>query len=341
VLLRILLLALLPASVSADAGKEGPECVEDAALSLAAAELLLVAERPPAGAALTRAVRAAGSDAVFVRAYLLRDADASRARGWLAQFERTADAPAVCGFARSERGQLLLVTARAGALAPLAERRAVLRGSVIDGFSDPEIVVEDAGGGLQRFAVDRAQLARGIAVSDRLARPLRVQLLARGPAGPRPIAERDLPGSDDSSPVPSEAEAGERAGDRPVSERLSALRRERGLPPLRDNRLLAAVAAAHAQRVCEDGRIAHELEPGDGPEQRVRRAGIRARSVGETVARAASASAAFGAFDRSPSHRLTLLGRAFTDVGVGQGTDAQRRTCVVVLLAAWPRYVGR
>jgi uncharacterized protein YkwD len=174
-----------------------------------------------------------------------------------------------------------------------------------------------------------------------------VQLLARGPAGPRPIAERDLPGSDGLPPAAREAEAAEAEAqadgdaDRPVGERLSALRRAQGLPPLRDNRLLAAVATAHAQRVCADGRVAHELEPGDDPEQRLRRAGLRARSVGETVARARSTAAAFGSFERSPSHRLTLLGRAFTDGGVGEGTDAQSRTCLVVMLAAWPRYAGR
>jgi uncharacterized protein YkwD len=338
VLLWILLLALLPASARADAGTEGPDCEEDPTLSRAAAELLLQAERP-AAAALARALRDAGSDAVGVRAYLTLGAEAKAAQ-WLARFKRAADAPAVCGFARSERGQLLLAVARAGSLDPFGDPHAVVRGRVVDGFRDPVIVVEDAGGHLQRYAVDRAQLARGIPLSDQLTRPVRVQLLARGSAGPRPIAERLLPGaSSEASAIDAVAPAGE--AQLPVAARLAALRKQHGLPGVRENRLLAEVAVAHAQHVCDGGRVAHELEPGADPEQRLRRAGISARLVGETVARASSPGSSFGAFERSPSHRLTLLERSFTDVGIGEVTDAQGRSCVVVMLAAWPRYVGR
>jgi hypothetical protein len=337
VLLWILLLALLPASVRADAGKEAPDCEEDPTLSHAAAELLLRPE-PPAATTIRRALLEAGSDAVGVRAYMTHGAE-TKAWRWLAQFKRAADAPAMCGFARSERGQLLLAVARAGSLDPFGDRQPVVRGRVVEGFSDPEIVVEDAGGNLQRYAVDRAQLARGIPISDQLARPVRVQLLARGSAGPRPIAERVLPGAANATVVDGSAVVG--AARPSTAARLTALRREHRLPALRENRLLAGVAADHARHVCDDGRVAHELEPGANPEQRLRRAGISARLVGETVARASSADAAFGAFERSPSHRLTLLERSFTDAGIGEVSDAQGRRCVVVLLAAWPRYLGR
>jgi uncharacterized protein YkwD len=73
----------------------------------------------------------------------------------------------------------------------------------------------------------------------------------------------------------------------------------------------------------------------------LRDAGVSARLVGETVARAADHGAAFAAFERSPSHRLTLLERRFTDAGIGEVKDRDGHSCVVVLLAAWPRYVGR
>jgi uncharacterized protein YkwD len=68
---------------------------------------------------------------------------------------------------------------------------------------------------------------------------------------------------------------------------------------------------------------------------------VEARRVGETVARAQSTAAAFAAFEHSPSHRLTLLEPDFTDAGVGNVQDADGRSCVVILLATWPRYVGR
>ena len=41
-----------------------------------------------------------------------------------------------------------------------------------------------------------------------------------------------------------------------------------------------------------------------------------------------------------PGHAAALVDRRFTDVGIGEVT-AHGRRCVVVSLAAWPRYVGR
>ena len=56
---------------------------------------------------------------------------------------------------------------------------------------------------------------------------------------------------------------------------------------------------------------------------------------------ARSTAAAFAAFTESPSHRLTLLERDFTDAGVAEALNAQGRHCAVILLATWPRFVGR
>jgi uncharacterized protein YkwD len=109
---------------------------------------------------------------------------------------------------------------------------------------------------------------------------------------------------------------------------------------LRPNALLDRVAEQHANNVCLTGRIAHEPSPGEDPQARLLRAGVEARRVGETVARAETPSAAFAAFERSPSHRLTLLEPGFTDVGIGMAGDTQARHCVVIVLAQWPRYVG-
>jgi hypothetical protein len=342
-LLWILLLGLLlPASVAADAGREAPDCDEEPSLSRAAAELLLEAAQPTPDA-LMRAVRAAGSDAVAVRAYLWRAADVTAdANAWLAAFARKADARVVCGRAQSAASGLLLVAARAGSLEPLSSDSARVRGNVSDRFRDPELVVADAYGELQRVAVDRTQLARGIPIANDLARPARVQLLARGPLGPRPIAERVLPAFDGAAaqdPLADDRQTG--PAQHTVAERLDGLRAESGRPALRTNQLLAAVATEHARHVCADGRVAHELAPGGDPKQRLLAAGVSARRVGETVSRADDAAGAFTAFEHSPSHRFTLLEPGFTDVGTGQAKDAQGRTCVVVLLAEWPRFVGR
>lgn len=339
-----LLLALfLPASVAADAGGEAAACDEEAALSDAAAELLL-AGTPPTPESLMRAVRSAGSDAVGVRAFLWRAADSGAgANAWLAAFAHKADARVVCGRAQSASSGMLLVAARAGSLEPLAGHGARVRGSVSERFVDPELVVADGYGDLQRMAVDRAQLARGIPIADDLARPARVQLLARGPLGPRPIAERMLLALDGSAPEASDplAQDSDGSAQQTIAERLDRLRAQAGRPALRSNELLARVAAAHAQRVCAQGQVAHQLAPGDDPKQRLRAAGVSARRVGETVARADDAAGAFLAFEHSPSHRFTLLESGFTDSGTGEAKDAQGHTCVVVLLAEWPRFVGR
>ena len=38
---------------------------------------------------------------------------------------------------------------------------------------------------------------------------------------------------------------------------------------------------------------------------------------------------------------MTVVDRRFTDGGYGTAEDGRGRTCVVVLLASWPRFVGR
>lgn len=339
-LLSILLLfLLLSASAQADAAEEEPDCELDSTLSEAAGELLLSA-RAPKSEELDDAVRAAGSDLVGVRALFAPNDDAGRVRAWLSAFKEKADADVVCGYARGESARLFVVAARGGSLEPLAETTTRLRGSLRPRFSRPEIIVSDSHGDLYRTAIDRAALSRGIPIAPDLARPARIQLVARGPNGPRPVAERVLPASGEAASEAPVDTAPAAQFDDPRSG-LAALRAEHGRLALRDNRLLAGVAQAHAEAVCARGRAAHELEPGGDPKARVRRAGLEARQVGETVARARDVRGAFAALLRSPSHRMTLLERGFTEVGLGTATDSEGHSCLVVLLAAWPRYVGK
>jgi uncharacterized protein YkwD len=337
VLLRnLLVLLLLPASALADAGQGQPVCTPDAGLDRAAAELALHGGEPDA-AALARALSQAGSDLVGVRARRAREGDAEHA-AWLRAFMDAADAPVVCGEAAVEGGRLTLVAARAGSLDLLGAAGEVVRGSLSRGFGDAQLVVEDAHGELENIPVTAAALRAGIPVAADLPRPARIQLVASGPRGPRPVAERMLgafPGQ-----LPPQATEPQGAAGVPLTARLSQLRRGAGSPPLRENRVLQQVARNHAAGVCASrAQVAHQLEDGADPQQRLRAAGIVARRVGETVARGSSAPGAFAAFERSPSHRMTLLERGFTDVGIGEAQH-EGKTCVVVLLAAWPRFVG-
>ncbi|MEM9195670.1 MAG: CAP domain-containing protein, partial [Myxococcota bacterium] len=157
-------------------------------------------------------------------------------------------------------------------------------------------------------------------------RPLDVQLVASDRSGPRPLSQLRVGGP---------ANLGRPGSDR-GRERVAELRDNTGVLPLRDNRLLEEVALEHATYLCAGEALAH-TRSGENPEDRLRGAGVRARVVGEVVARATSEGAAFDALEESPSHRAALVDRRLTDVGIGLARADDGELCAVVLLAAWPR----
>jgi uncharacterized protein YkwD len=144
---------------------------------------------------------------------------------------------------------------------------------------------------------------------------------------------RDRPAATSRGSAPSAA--------KDLSELLLALRAERGRGGLRANRLLTEAATQYASKVCAQGRVAHEVEAGVGPDARLAQAGLSARVLGEAIARAADTNAALQALENSPSHLYTLLDPRFTDFGVGVAKDSAQKYCYVVLLCAWPRYIGK
>ncbi len=311
------------------------QCVHDDALSRAAGSLLGSGEALSPGA-IARAVREAGSDAPSVHALRDRELDDGRVARWLETLRERADSPLVCGEAQGEAGRVVLAAARAGSLTAeqTGEGGVRVRGSLSGGFGRPELVVRGADGGLLRLGVRADDLGAGVALPDVVELPALVQLVAHGPHGPRPVAERTVGGA-------AEENAPMTVGRADLAGRIAELRGARGASELRPNRLLAREAAEHARRVCAEGRVAHTLDPGSDPEARLALRGVRARVVGEVAARAASEAAAMDALVRSPSHQYTLVDRRFTDAGVGVAEDEAGRACVVVLLAAWPRFVGR
>jgi uncharacterized protein YkwD len=375
-------------------------CKLDDALSQAAADLLLSGSALD-GPQLTAAVRAAGSDAAGLHA--VRAADLAALKAWLRDLRSRADAELSCGEAASESGRLLIATAQGGTLSPIDPVSRVVRGRLTKGFDHAELVIAAADGSLTRVGASAEVLARGVPLAQDLPPPIHVQLVARGPAGPRPIAERTLterksadsasgdhsdasrtaeaaaPGkaamasaaatasapassasassasassapapnasAADSGPAPSASAAASAPAAPAEASALGSLlvdlRRSRGLRVPRDNRLLREAATEHARAVCREGRVAHELERGQGPEARLASAGLSARLLGEAIARATDADSALHALEQSPSHLLTLIEPSFTDVGVGAASDGHGKSCFVVLLCAWPRYMGR
>ncbi|MBW2460297.1 MAG: CAP domain-containing protein [Deltaproteobacteria bacterium] len=312
---------------------QAPPCELDDALSRAAAKLLDDPDAP-SPTELLKVAREAGATAPIVRAVTVSPRsrrDRRRVRSWVRERREEADAPLLCGEAQDE-GRRIVLTAVSAATLELTPRGLVA--NLASGFRDPAVVVRLGEGEVVHVPVTRQTLSRGVRLPSELdERPGLLQLLATGPTGPRPVAELVINGSAedvlDSTP-----------GGEDVERRLYDLRRARGASPLRDNRLLSGEAERQAADVCERGRISHQRE-GVDPEERLRREGIVARAVGETVARGATPGAAMDALVASPSHLMTLAGRRFTDVGIGTSEDDAGRVCLVVLLSSWPRFMGR
>jgi uncharacterized protein YkwD len=97
---------------------------------------------------------------------------------------------------------------------------------------------------------------------------------------------------------------------------INQARALRGVPPLREGVKLRRAARAHSRAMVRSGSFAH----GDWY-RRLRRHGVRARTLGETLAWGIGADGSGAAIVRmwlaSPPHRSTLLSRAFRYVGVG------------------------
>ncbi len=314
-------------------------CRYEDALSEAAADIVLTG-RSVEPRQILASVRAFGFDGVAVQAH--EGQEEAPLVEWLKRQVERADGPLVCGEARSESRWLVLVSARGGRLWREGDR---IRGRLEPGFDRPHLVVEGGDGHPTRVRLTATELEQGVVLPSELD-GRRVQLVAEGPSGPRPVAELQL-GAATAPPAPflhAKAAASQTGGarSRPVEAllaRLDAFRVETGAAALRSNALLTRSAQKHAVRVCELGRVGHRLDRGDDPESRLRADHITARGVGEAIARAQSADDALRAVLDSPSHRMAVSEKRFTDAGIGQALDRRGNTCLVVLLAAWPRRI--
>ncbi len=318
-LARALLVALTCcAALLVSKGARADTRCDDAALSELAA--LHTLERASATELLERA-RAHGASYPSLHLVDLAPGDVGAAERWLATLERRGLGPLVCGEALSETSRVLVAAPAQGALLVAADG---LRVELAPGFSDPVVYARRGDEEPRAFGV-----SGGVAQLDpsSLAAPLELQLVASGPDGPRPIAELRL-GDPLAARSPSDASV------------IDWLRERSGRGPLRPNRLLAGVALEHAARVCASGSVAHRIAGGEDARGRLERAHVEARHVGEVVARAADEASGWRALAQSPSHRAALGDPRFTDVGVGVARSSGH-TCVVAVLAAWPRRLAR
>lgn len=100
--------------------------------------------------------------------------------------------------------------------------------------------------------------------------------------------------------------------------RANAERRRRGIPPLRENALLDQAAQAHAEDMLRRSYYGHESPEGATAIDRAGRASYQAAAIGENVAQGqASVPEVVDGWMASPEHRDHILGRAFSEIGLG------------------------
>jgi uncharacterized protein YkwD len=101
---------------------------------------------------------------------------------------------------------------------------------------------------------------------------------------------------------------------------LASVNRDRaaaGLPSLRWDDAVAAVARSYSEEMRRTGLVAHISPTSGSAADRVRAANITTRMVLENIARAYSLNEAHQALMGSPGHRANLMSVAATHIGIG------------------------
>jgi uncharacterized protein YkwD len=106
------------------------------------------------------------------------------------------------------------------------------------------------------------------------------------------------------------------AQEQTLLQAINQTRAAHGAPPLRMGVRLRRAARAHSRAMARSGAFTH----GDWY-QRLRRHGVRGRTLGENIAwgvgASGTAAAIVGMWMASPPHRATLLRPGFRHIGVG------------------------
>lgn len=281
-----------------------------------------------------------------VRAHTLGDAAMARLDEWLGSDARRLRRCGVAAATASDgTTSLVVVTVDALAdLAPLPTRARTgqwlsLEARLRTGARGASVVVLAPSGATRTVP----SWIEGSTVRARFAAEapglLAVQVVADLPTGPRPVIEADVlvdvdpAATPDAGQAPGEDGVGAGAGadDDELARMIAATRSAAGLGfPVRDPRL-DALARGHAQRMATTHELAHDAGDGD-PSERLRAAGLDARTLGENVAHAPTLALAHRALWRSPSHRMNLLRPDFDRMGLAVVRDSGGDAWVVELL---------
>ncbi len=119
------------------------------------------------------------------------------------------------------------------------------------------------------------------------------------------------------APSPTPSSAGVAADEQKALALLNADRATHGLPPVRSNAKLAALAGDYAQDMINRNFFAHNNPEGQTPFDRMRQRGISFGYAGENLAINTSVAGAEQALMNSPGHRANILNSHYTQVGIG------------------------
>lgn len=136
-----------------------------------------------------------------------------------------------------------------------------------------------------------------------------------------------------ATPTPSVPQApkvsGVTADEQLAVNLLNADRAANGLPPLKLNLAVTAVARQHAQDQIDRNFFAHVNPDGQSPFDRMRNSGISFGYAGENLAINRNVTAAEQAFMNSPGHRANILNPNYKQVGIGVRYSPQGSVYVV------------
>lgn len=217
---------------------------------------------------------------------------------------------------------------------------------LVEGLADPGVILLGTDGRIEHRAIGHAGrwgLAR-IPLGPRKG-TLWVEITAKGPTGPRVCAlfpvtvggpppdvwEGTLPPDESAIRTHTQAEA-------LMLELVNSDRRRFGLPLLRADAHLAAIARRHSQDMADHGYFGHVSPSQGGLAARLAGARYAIQWSGENISRSDSVYESEEALMRSPGHRANILAPQPTVVGIGIVRDraVDRRMWVVTQIFALP-----
>ncbi|HZA14143.1 MAG TPA: CAP domain-containing protein [Myxococcaceae bacterium] len=330
--------------------------VRDKALAAAARELARRALDSSAKAVselvpLTEAVSFAGGWDASPRAFVIKTRPAREVLFQLGQRSDFATDPAShVGIGAEVSGDasavVILLADRRAALEPFPRKLPgptsprTLCALLDPPLASPEVLVTVPSGRVEHAAPSRRSGRRFCASIPFPAEGrYTVEILARGPRGPEVAALFfvEVGAAAARAPQPEAPEPFDAASARAeILERVNALRAAVGAPPVRSDPHLSAVAQAYSERMAAERFFAHVAPDGATLFHRLRAAGYAHRGAGENLGRAEGPLAAHFGIEHSPGHRLNVVDRRWSRLGIGVAAvvvDGRREVLLTEIFA--------